>query len=788
MLQKGMRVAVPFGKSKIYTGLVFSVHQDMPTLYEAKEIYQILDDSPIVNEFQLELWRWVSDYYMCPLGEVYRASFPSAFLLQSETIILKNITFTDESILTDSEFLVFEALQYKSQLTIQEIANILGKKKVMPSVNKLINKGAIYIEEKIYERYKPKLVKYVRLREEFKSDNSLKKLLLQFSKRAEKQREAILTFFQISLTKKPVKAKDIEKKANISSYVLKSLVNKNILEFYYLQTDRVNFEGVTNKLKKLDEFQEQALSEIKESFTKKDVTLLYGVASSGKTEIYSKLIEEALNSEKQVLFLLPENALTTQIIVRLQYYFGNKISVYHPRYSMNERVEVWNNVLENNTKAQIILGTRTSIFLPFSNLGLIIVDQEHENYYKSFETYHRYNARETSIVLAKIHKAKVLLGSATPSIESYFNSRKGKYGLVKLSNRFGKLKLPKIELIDIREKRLKNKMRGHFSDRMLELIKDALSKKKQVILFQNRRGFSPVVVCKVCSHIPQCTNCDVSLTYHKFKHKLCCHYCNFQRVMPNKCDACGSSEINTRGFGTEQIEIELKNIFSDYKIGRLDLDTVRGKYEYQKITYVFQSREIDIIVGTKMLTKGLCFENVYLVGIMNADSLLNFPYFRSHEVAYQTMAQIFGSASRSKEQGKVAIQTNNPNHQILKQVSTSNYEEMYKTELKERKQYNYPPYYRLIKITLKHKDFMRVDMGANWFFKSLYNSFGKNVLGPTSPVVTRVRNQYIKNISIKIPPKQSLVGTKKTIIKIKNTFESIKDFRPIIVIIDVDSD
>ncbi|WP_159947421.1 replication restart helicase PriA [Polaribacter septentrionalilitoris] len=785
-LQKGMRVAVPFGKSKIYTALVFDIHTTAPTLYEAKEIFQILDEKPLVNKIQLQHWQWIANYYMCALGDVYRASLPSAFLLESETIIYKNETFIDESILDNDEFLIFEALQHQSQLTIHQVADILGKKKVMPIVNELIHKSAIYIKEEIYEQYKPKLVKYVRLHTDYNSDDGLNTLLEQLS-RAKKQREAVLTFFQLSTSKKPIKAKDLEEKANVSSAILKSLVDKEIFEFYHIQTDRINFNGETNSLKELNEFQEKALSEIKKSFQEKDITLLHGITSSGKTEVYTKLILEVLNIGKQVLFLLPEIALTTQIITRLQAYFGDQISVFHSKYSMNERVEVWNNVLENKSKAQIILGARSSLFLPFSNLGLIVVDEEHETSYKQFEPSPRYNARDSAIVLAKMHQAKILLGSATPSLESYFNAQQNKYGFVELNRRFGNVQLPKIELIDIKEKHRKKEMTGHFSDSMLRLITDALEEKEQVILFQNRRGFSPVVECKTCGISPQCPNCDVSLTYHKFRHELRCHYCNYQRAMPNSCSACGSNTLDSKGFGTEQIELELKELYPDHKIGRMDLDTTRGKFGYQKIIGAFEAREIDVLVGTQMLSKGLDFDNVSLVGVLNADTMLNFPDFRAHERAYQLMVQVSGRAGRSKKQGKVAIQTYNPYHQILQQVSTTNYTEMYKEQLQDRWQYKYPPYYRLIKITLKHRDYNKVDSGVNWLFKALYNSFGEHVLGPTAPAVSRIRNQYIKNVVIKIPPKQSLANTKKQLQKIRNTFEAVKDFRPIRFIIDVDA-
>ncbi len=781
-----MRVAVSFGKTKMYSALVLNIHQNAPTLYEAKEIHQILDEQPLVNEQQLKHWQWISSYYMCSLGDVYRASLPSAFLLESETVIYKNEAAIDESILLDDEFLIYEALHHQSQLTIHQVADILGKKKVMPTINELIKKSAITIQEEIYEQYKPKLVRYVRLHSDYKSDASLNSLLEELS-RAKKQREAVLTFFQLSTSKKPIKAKELEEKANVSSSILKSLVDKSIFEFYHIQTDRIQFKGDTNDLKNLNEFQETALSEIKESFKEKDVTLLHGITSSGKTEVYTKLMQDVLDQGKQVLFLLPEIALTTQIITRLQVYFGNQISVFHSKYSMNERVEVWNNVLDNKPKAQIILGARSSIFLPFSNLGLIVVDEEHETSYKQFEPSPRYNARDSAIVLANIHKAKILLGSATPSLESYFNAEQKKYGFVELNRRHGNVQLPKIELIDVKEKQRKKEMTGHFSDRLLKLIQEALDEKEQVILFQNRRGYSPVVECKTCGVSPECPNCDVTLTYHKYKHELRCHYCNYQRAMPNSCGACGSNTLDTKGFGTEQIELELTSLFPDFKIGRMDLDTTRGKHGYQKIIGAFEAREIDILVGTQMLSKGLDFDNVTLVGILNADTMLNFPDFRAHERGYQMMVQVSGRAGRSKKQGNVAIQTYNPYHQILQQVSTTNYIEMYKEQLQERWQYKYPPYYRLIKITLKHRDYNKVENGVNWLAKALQNSFGEYVLGPTAPAVSRIRNQYIKNIVIKIPPKQSLANTKNQITKIRNTFEAVKDFRPIRFIIDVDA-
>ena len=784
-IKRGMRVAVSFGSSKMYTAIVLELHQNKPELYDAKEIHQILDETPIVNEKQLSHWQWIAAYYMCSLGDVYRAALPSAFLLESETILSKNNAFDNESLLNDDEFLIYEALLHQSHLTVHQVADILGKKKVMPIIKDLLKKAVVSVKENIYEQYKPKLIKYVRLHQNYQGEDAIE-LLMQKLSRAEKQREAVLGYFQLLSDKKPIKAKHLEEASKVSQSILKTLVDKEIFEFYHLQTDRIQYTGDTNQLKVLNEYQEKALQEIKASFQSHDITLLKGITSSGKTEVYTKLIQETIDQGKQVLFLLPEIALTTQIITRLQYYFGNKISVFHSKYSMNERVEVWNHVLDSKPKAQIILGARSSLFLPFSNLGLIVVDEEHETSYKQFDPAPRYNARDAAIVLAKMHNSKLLLGSATPSLESYFNAQEKKYGLVSLDRRYGNVKLPAIHLIDIKEKKRKREMTGHFSDTLLQQIQDALNEKEQVILFQNRRGFSPIVECTTCAVSPQCPNCDVSLNYHKFKNELRCHYCHYYRAMPNTCGACGSNQLDTKGFGTEQIELELKELFPNSSIGRMDLDTTRGKYGYQKIIGAFEAHEIDVLVGTQMLSKGLDFGNVSLVGILNADTLLNFPDFRAHERAYQLMVQVSGRSGRSKKQGSVLIQTHNPYHQILQQVSTSDYETMYKEQLQERWQYHYPPYFRVVKITLKHKDYQKVEAGIIWLAKALRNVFRENLLGPSEPAISRVRNQYIRQVLIKIPPKQSLGKTKEQIHKIKNTFQAVGDFRPIRFIIDVD--
>jgi primosomal protein N' (replication factor Y) len=788
-LKTGMRVSIPFGKSKIYTGIVHNIHNDAPQAYEAKEIHQILDEAPIVNAIQLNLWQWIASYYMCTLGDVMRAALPNAFILESETIIVLN---TDKIIndvdLKDDEFLVYEALQHQSSLKIHDISNILDKKTVLPVIKRLIDKEAILIEEEVYEKYKPKLVRYVKLHARFFSEKALQNLLEELS-RAPKQSQVVLSLFSISAkTKKPVKVSDLSNESDASATIIKTLIDKGVLEEYFIQTDRVQYSGEENEASKhLNEYQETALSEIKESFKELAVVLLHGVTSSGKTEIYVKLIEEALEKNKQVLYLLPEIALTTQLVSRLQNYFGEQVAVFHSKYSSQERVEVWNNVLENKNKAQIVLGARSSVFLPFNNLGLIIVDEEHEQSFKQFDPAPRYHARDTAIVLSNLHEAMTLLGSATPSLESYFNTQQNKYGFVEINTRYNNVLMPDIELVDIKDKHKRKLMKGHFSDRLIEEMTNALKEGNQIILFQNRRGFSPIVECNTCGISPQCPNCDVSLTYHQYKDQLRCHYCGYHTAMIKTCSACGSVELDSKGFGTEQIEEEVKLLFPDYKTARMDLDTTRGKYGYEKIITAFEQQEVDILVGTQMLTKGLDFRNVKLVGIMNADNMLNFPDFRAHERSFQLMLQVSGRAGRTDKRGKVLIQTYNPEHRILQQVSANNYIEMYNEQINDRYNYKYPPVYKQIKITLKHKDYNRVEAGSQWMAKSLRLVFGNAILGPESPPIARIRNQFHKNILVKIPKKQSLAKTKEAIIKINNSFLSIKDFRSVKVILNVDN-
>lgn len=784
--KKGARVLVPFRGSKFYTGIIYQIHETKPEAYEVKEIAEVLDDFPIVSDLQLELWKWIATYYMSNVGEVLRAAVPSGFLLQSETQIILNKDFEEESLLKDSEFLIFEALQHHPFLNLQQVSDILSKKNVLPIVKSLLSKNAVTEKEVVYEKYVPKKIKYLRLNEKFKQEKQLQDLLDELN-RAPKQKEALLHFFNEQATnKKPLKYKHFINKYGLSKAVVNALVKKNIFEFYFLQQDRIINKQAYLNLPELSDEQSLALIEVNTIFSRQKTCLLYGITGSGKTAIYTHLIQKELDEDKQVLYLVPEIALTTQLIERLKAFFGEYISVFHSRFSMNERMEVYNNVLENKKKARLIIGARSAVLLPYQNIGLIIVDEEHEVSYKQFDPAPRYHARDTAMVLAKLHRANLILGTATPSVETYTNVLKDKYDLVQLHKRFGEATLPEISLVNMAEAQKKKLVKGHFSQELLTAVASALDRQEQVILFQNRRGYAPVVSCNICGHIPQCPDCDVSLTYHKFQDELRCHYCGYSEKMPHTCEACGSPALYTMGFGTQQIEAELKEFFPNYNIARMDLDTTRGKYDYYKIIEAFQSQEIDILVGTQMLSKGLDFSNVSLVGVLNADAMLYFPDFRAYERSFQMLVQVSGRAGRQDNTGKVIIQTHHPEHEILRNVQENDFQSMYEAQLKDRQAFKYPPYYRLIKITLKHKDYTRLSEASEWLATSLKNYFGDLVLGPATPSIARIRKLYIKNILVKLPLDQSHQDIKKRIQHIKNHFQSISSYRSIRFNIDVD--
>ncbi len=786
-IQIGMRIVVPFGKNKLYTALAINLHQTKPNLYDAKEIHQILDETPLVTEIQIAHWKWISSYYMCSLGDVYRSAMPSAFLLESETMISqKQDSIIDTTLISDEEYLVVEALQTQSSLKVNDLMSILNKKNVFPVLRKLIEANIISLQEEVSEIYKPKLVKYLAINEIFDVQNGLGELLSEI--KTEKQKEAILAFFQLrASSNKPISIAALTENSGVSKAIFKTLIDKEIFTEYAIQHDRVDFsQNLQPQQLALSESQLHAFSQISAAFVEKEVCLLHGVTSSGKTEIYIKLIERFLEQEKQVLYLLPEIALTTQLVARLTAYFGNQVAVFHSKYNNNERIEVWNAVLQNSAKAQVVIGARSALFLPFQNLGFIIVDEEHEQTFKQTDPAPRYHARDAAIVLASSHNAKVLLGSATPSLESYYNAISGKYALVELFERFGKVQLPEVVIVDLKDAYFRKRMSAHFSDILLGEMADALALGEQIILFQNRRGYSPVVECMTCGHVPQCPQCDVSLTYHKYKNQLRCHYCGYSMGNPTSCHVCSSVDLTTKGFGTEQIQDEVAQLFPSARIARMDQDTTRGKYAFEKLIDSFKNREIDILVGTQMLAKGLDFDNVSLVGIMNADTMLYHPDFRAFERSFQMMTQVAGRAGRSEKRGKVIIQTYNPLHNIITQVTNNDYLSMYEEQLYERKIYKYPPYFKLIKLTLKHRDFEKLKQGSKWLFDVLQQNLNLPVLGPEEPAISRIRNEYIRTILIKIPTESSLQNTKKTIQKILDSFDTVSLFRSIRINVNVD--
>ena len=782
-LQMGMRVAVSFGKSKVYTALVHKVHTNEPT-YETKDIEYILDETPIVTPEQITHWQWIADYYMCTLGEVIKSALPSAFLLESETIIEIAEKDLNPNLFSDDEFQVYEALHYKTALKGSEVSKIIPKKKTLKVIKSLVEKGAARISERIFEKYVPKLVKYIRLAEDYQSQEGLQKALELL--KGEKQKKLIMAYFNhINREVLPLKVENLLEEAKVSNAVLKSVVEKGILEIYYLQKDRVSFADSEVLAKKtLNSIQNEALYQVQQQFQTKNTVLLQGVTASGKTEIYIELIDQYLKAGKQVLYLLPEIALTIHIINRLKNHFGENLSVYHSKYNTNERVEVWNNVLNNHPKAQLVVGVRSSVYLPFKNLGLVVIDEEHDSSYRQFDPAPRLQARDSAIMLANIFKAKTLLGTATPSIESMHNVKVGKYGFVYLSKRYANFLPPIIELIDIKDKQHRKRMNGHFSDILIEEMTNTLSQGKQVLLFQNRRGYAPIVQCMHCGTVPQCPHCDVSLTFHHSSNQLRCHYCGYAIPMPKTCIACGSVDLKTKGFGTEQISKELEILFPQVAIDRMDQDTTNGKYGYEKILAKFEQQETQILVGTQMISKGLDFENIGLVGVMNADALIHSPDYRAYERSFQLLLQVSGRAGRSAQRGKVLIQTYNPQHPVIQQVLQNDFKGMYQNQIEERQSFSYPPFVQMIKITLKHTNFNRTNEGAEWFANALKEAFaskkGIEILGPEFPLISRIRNEYMKDVLVKVKPSElSIHHTKEQIKRIETSFQSISNFRAI---------
>ena len=788
-IKTGFRVTVPFGKNKIYTAVVLKLHSNPPTAYTVKSIHSILDKTAIVNAYQFRFWQWISEYYMCSIGVVMSAALPAALLIESETTVglLPEVDLQNPN-LTDEQYLIVEALLQQSKLRIKDIQAIVNKKNIFKIINPLMDSKILTTSQNLIEKFKPKLQRCLRISKIYSTANALTRLKLELE-RAKKLRAIVFGYLSLSTQQKTISVSDLKLQTNASSSQIKTLIDKGVFEYYYIEIDRIKYENLEiGHNIDLSAAQSTAFQALNKSLETKAVCLFHGITSSGKTEIYIKKIESVLSHGKQALFLVPEIALTSQLVFRLKQFFGSQVVVYHSRFSPNERAEIWRKVLCNSKHAKVIIGARSALFLPFSNLGLIVVDEEHETSYKQFDPAPRYHARDSAIVLAGFFKAKTILGSATPSIETYFNAKiENKYGYVFLNKRYNKAKLPKIELVNLSDKYKRKRMKGHFSDRLITEIKNSLESGHQVILFQNRRGYAPVVSCNSCGYIPHCSNCDVSLTYHQYSKQLRCHYCSYTIALKTDCCSCGSHDLDHKGFGTEQIQEEAQALFPKASIGRMDFDTTRGKYDYERIIQSFEKQNIDILVGTQMLTKGLDFRNVKLVGVLNADQLINFPDFRSHERSFQLLQQVSGRAGRTDVKGIVLIQSFNPNHNILQQVSTNDYQKMFEEQAYQRRNYKYPPYCRLIKLTLKHRDLSLVNEGADWLKSALFQVFGDCVLGPEFPPIPRIRNLYHKNILIKIPSEQSLKKTKQILTKIKNSFVRTAVFRPVRLLVNVDN-
>ena len=780
LLGVGHRVAVSFGKRKIYTGVIKQIHNQKPDFSKLKPIEFSYDKKALVTELQIEFWSWISKYYFTPIGDVLKAAIPSTFLLESDTIIIKK-EIDNEAIekLTEEEFLIYEALDFKN-LKINEVSEIIDKKSTYSIIQGMIKKNLVELNFEINEIYKPKLVRVIYLKKETLNTS------LDTLKKSPKQKEILLNIISKTKSNSYLKVKDLKNTINFSDNSLKGLEEKGFISIKKIKIDRNESEQkFYQKINKLSSIQSTALNKINDQLKNKDVVLLDGVTSSGKTEIYIKLIEIYLKSGRQVLYLLPEISLTTQIIQKLKLNFGNKISVFHSRYSLNERTEVWESINKNRESAQLIVGARSSVFLPFNDLGLIIVDEEHETSYKQQDPSPRYNARDAAIYLSKLNNSKVVLGSATPSIESASNAKNDKYGYVKLKDRFGNVKMPNIIPLDMRSE-IKNSFSSIFSEKLVEEVNNTLGLGKQIILFRNRRGYSPQWICDSCGQNVMCDNCDVSLTYHLSSNMLKCHYCGFSSKAESKCNSCGSETMSYKGDGTQQIEEIVKEIFPNAKSKRMDWDSTRGKFSFDKIINSFAKHEIDILIGTQMITKGLDFENVALVGVINTDHFLNFPDFRAHEKAFQILTQVAGRSGRSGDVGKVFLQTYQPEHPIIQNVINYDYEKMYENQLAERKDYSYPPYVRLIKITLKDKSYEKLNSSGDWLNKVIRDNFKGVILGPVYPQISRIKNKYHKEFLVKLRNLDELNKFRSVIQKIYKSFDSISKYRSVRIIIDVD--
>ena len=791
----GHRVLVPLGRYKFYAAVVKRVHRQKPEGYQVREALRLLDGQPVADERQLAFWEWMADYYLSTEGEVMDAALPSGFKMESESMVALHTDFTGEiSQLSAKELQLLNLLVERGCMSLHEIGKDLSIPNVAVTVQNLIEKNILVRYEEVEERYAPRHETCLALAGEYAEDEERLASLfaaLEKDSRLRRQTDTLLLFLSLSrrmqlqfLPKRHMTASE-----QYSESALKQLLKKGVLVQKELEVSRLSSVSANRKVEGicLTAAQQQAKDEIGRLWERYTAVLLHGVTGSGKTEIYIRLIQEVIDKGGQVLYLLPEIALTAQIIQRLQSYFGDKVGVYHSRFNTQERVEIWNMVKASDASAyKVVIGARSSLFLPFRKLGLIIIDEEHDTSFKQFDPSPRYHARDAAMVLAGQHQAKVLLGSATPSVESRYNAQRGKYGLVRLAERYAGQQMPEIRLVDLRQSQRPLQGMSPYSQELLDQMKEALDAGEQVILFQNRRGFSPHLECGACHHIPVCRHCDVALTYHKDRHQLRCHYCGYSEPLPHECPQCKSPNLQMRGFGTERIEEELETLFPDYCAARLDYDSTRSRTAYQRIITDFEMRKIQILVGTQMVTKGLDFGHVSTVGILNADNLLFFPDFRAYERAFQVLSQVGGRAGRKFRRGRVIVQTYHPEHPLFQWVVGNDYESMYRQVMAERNQFLYPPFCRFVKITLRHKKNRVLDSAADIMSQWLRRRFGASVLGPAYPYIPRINNYYIKDILLKITDMRQLSETKRWLRQSADALLSKPSCRSVLVSFDVD--
>ena len=791
-VQIGCRVVVSFGRKKFYTGIVRNVHYLKPQEYEVKEVSAVLDEHPILVPLQFRFWEWLADYYLCTQGDVYKAALPSGLKLESETVVEYNPDFEATEPLSEREQKVLDLLAVEPEQTVTRLEKESGLKNILAVVKSLLEKDALFVKEELKRTYKPKTETRVRLTEAACNERRLHFFFDELQRRAPKQLDLLMKYIELSgclggREVKEVSKAELLKRSGATPAVFSGLVDKGVFEVYQQEVGRL--ETVSQAVMSLNELnvhQQRAFDEIRASFRVKNVCLLHGITSSGKTEIYIHLIDEAVRQGKQVLYLLPEIALTTQITERLKRVFGSRLGIYHSKFPDAERVEVWQKQLSHEPY-DIILGVRSSLFLPFQRLGLVIVDEEHENTYKQQDPAPRYHARNAAIILASMCGAKTLLGTATPSVESWYNATEGgKYALVELKERYKEIQLPEIIPVDIKELQRKKRMNGPFSPLLLQYVREALEQKEQVILFQNRRGFAPMIECHTCGWVPKCKNCDVSLTYHKGLNQLTCHYCGYTQPVPRQCPACEGVDLRNRGFGTEKIEDDVKAIFPEARVARMDLDTTRTRTAYERIIHNFQQGRTDILIGTQMVSKGLDFDHVSVVGILNADTMMNYPDFRAYERAFQLMAQVAGRAGRKNKRGRVVLQTKSIDHPIIPQVMHNDFEGMVVGQLAERQLFRYPPYYRLVYVYLKHRNEQLLDVMAQTMAAKLRAVFGARVLGPDKPPVARIQTLFIRKIVLKIETNAPMARARQLLVQVQQEMVAEDRFKSLIVYYDVD--